>query len=76
MVDIRCPSCARRLRIRETLAGKNVKCPACESPLQVPNDTTGLSGDCSGAVDHWWRLTPEKAFPLTVAGCELLGILR
>ena|SRR5438132_4298869 len=33
---ITCPSCQTRLRVRDQLAGKEIKCPRCSAPVSVP----------------------------------------
>src|SRR5262249_13693878 len=33
---VTCPSCQTKLRVRDELAGKEVKCPRCSLPVTVP----------------------------------------
>jgi len=35
-VAVTCPSCQTKLRVRDELAGKEVKCPRCSLPVTVP----------------------------------------
>jgi hypothetical protein len=35
-VTIACPTCNRKIRMPENLAGRQVKCPACNAPFIVP----------------------------------------
>lgn len=30
------PSCAKKLSVKDELAGKRVKCPGCQTPIQIP----------------------------------------
>ncbi|MGL4551130.1 MAG: hypothetical protein ACRC33_08080 [Gemmataceae bacterium] len=35
-IDVECEDCGKRLRVRDTFAGKRVKCPGCGEALTVP----------------------------------------
>ena len=37
MIKIECPTCNRRLKCPDNLAGKAVKCPHCETPMRIPS---------------------------------------
>jgi hypothetical protein len=36
MIQVVCPSCAKRMRFRDDLAGKSGRCPNCEASITVP----------------------------------------
>lgn len=36
-IEVRCPSCSKLLKAKETMAGKRVKCPACGEPVTIPS---------------------------------------
>lgn len=35
-ISVQCPSCAKRLKTKDELAGKKIKCPGCGQVLPVP----------------------------------------
>lgn len=36
MIEIACPSCQKRYRLKDTMAGKKAKCKECGQPFQIP----------------------------------------
>ena len=40
MISFQCPSCAKKLSVKEELAGKKGKCPQCRSTIVVPGRQT------------------------------------
>ena len=39
MIELRCPSCEKKLRAKAELAGRMVKCPNCGQPIRIAADT-------------------------------------
>lgn len=40
MIELRCPSCEKKLRAKAELAGRMVKCPNCGQPIRISADAT------------------------------------
>ncbi len=38
-LNVKCPSCRKTLKVKDTLAGKTIRCPACQAPCRIPADT-------------------------------------
>src|SRR5262245_24951114 len=36
MIALHCPTCHKKLSIKDELAGKKIKCPGCGNPIAVP----------------------------------------
>jgi hypothetical protein len=43
MILISCPSCQRKLKLADNLAGKQIRCPACQNVFRVPAPTAELA---------------------------------
>jgi|GEM_PF-1768171 len=73
-MNVTCPKCARKLRVRDDLAGKRVKCPGCGSAIRVP--AGGAAGAGEAAPEGQGRKCPQcgKVYPLDVAICTDCGI--
>jgi predicted Zn finger-like uncharacterized protein len=52
-IDVSCPKCETKLRVRDVLAGKKVKCKKCEAVLTVPGAAKPLPA----------KAAPAKATP-------------
>jgi hypothetical protein len=39
-IAMKCPSCARSLRLPDSATGKTARCPECKSPVRVPANTS------------------------------------
>lgn len=38
-IEVRCPSCSKLLRVKDSAAGKTGKCPSCGNKVKVPEPT-------------------------------------
>jgi len=56
VLEIRCPSCGRTLRIADEHAGKQVRCPACQ---QISTAVAAASPSSTAGGDTWHLKTPE-----------------
>ncbi len=57
-ITLKCQSCGKSVRAKETSAGKRVKCPACGTVLQVP-DTEGYAAEVEESAPR--QPAPAKA---------------
>ena len=42
-IEIRCPSCGKRLRLADQWAGRMCKCPGCQMTIEVPDTAAMVS---------------------------------
>jgi predicted Zn finger-like uncharacterized protein len=66
-INIQCPGCQKKLKVKDELAGKRVKCPACghvvESPGALPLEGTG---EAQVPVEKWYfQLMGEVIGPVS-----------
>src|SRR5947209_6217599 len=58
-ISITCPSCSKRLKAKDTLAGKLVACPSCRTRLRIPQPET--EDDAAGYLLQ--ESTPSEDLP-------------
>lgn len=82
-IELRCPQCAKVLRVPASAAGKNGKCPRCGELVRVPESgraeifAAPLTDGKSGAFPKWlWVvIIPAGTMFLCCGGCTMLGII-
>lgn len=72
MMAFPCPHCAKRLRIKDELAGKKVKCPGCGKALPVPGKVVASTSGASSPA-HEKAPTLGK-FPVKPGAAPPLGL--
>lgn len=66
MIELKCPSCSKKLRAKAELAGRMGKCPNCGQPIRIAAD----AADNSPGDDNWQsQLQPanEERLPSHIA---------
>ncbi|MDA1250731.1 MAG: WD40 repeat domain-containing protein [Planctomycetota bacterium] len=51
-IRVKCRSCSKELRLKDSAAGKSIKCPECEAPIRVPQ--------AKPADDEWDEYEEEE----------------
>ncbi len=70
-ISVKCSGCAKRLQVKDELAGKRIKCPACAQVVVVPNANSEIK-PVETLPPGPTRLTPAS-LPWLIAG--LSGVL-
>jgi predicted Zn finger-like uncharacterized protein len=71
-IDVSCPNCSVKLRVKESLAGKKVKCKKCESVLTIPAAAKPLPAEFTKSPAKA-RAKPAAPAPVADAPIKLAG---
>jgi len=52
MLEFLCPSCRKRLRVDEGLAGKQGRCPVCRGTITIPQPSQALKPAAAGPTEE------------------------
>jgi hypothetical protein len=67
MITFACPTCQKKLSVKDELAGKKGKCPGCGQTMAIPAPVA-----LGPAVEEMWPLSPAlEVEPFRQALCRL-----
>jgi len=74
-IELICQGCAKKLRMKESDAGKSARCPSCKTVFTVPSDEHS-SGFTSGAGSRFFIRSPQKGQSGPYSQRDLDSIVR